>query len=113
MCSRPVTLGGGNSRVKTRGASFAGGVLTANSFSRTQYSAQRASMAPGSYALGSSWDMRDERESGYYRWGENRVNSGPGYYDVRGFCYTPRRRGGGRGERGAGRASGRTAGTGN
>jgi hypothetical protein len=48
MCSRPVTFGGGNSNVNTGRVSPSGGVDTENSFSLTQYSAQRASIAPGS-----------------------------------------------------------------
>src|SRR5208282_2860802 len=57
MCSRPVTFGGGNSSVNTGRVSPGGGVGTENSFSLTQYSAQRVSIAPGSYALGRSWAM--------------------------------------------------------
>src|SRR5712692_8082165 len=54
MCKRPVTLGGGNNSVNTGRVSPGAGVGTENSFSLIQYSAQRASIAPGSYALGSS-----------------------------------------------------------
>src|SRR5208282_1030639 len=57
MCSRPVTFGGGNSSVNTGRVSPGGGVGTENSFSLTQYSAQRVSIAHGSYALGRSWAM--------------------------------------------------------
>src|SRR5579863_2843386 len=55
MCRRPVTFGGGNSNVNTGRVSPGGGVGTENSFSLIQYSAQRVSIAPGSYALGRSW----------------------------------------------------------
>src|ERR1700730_3260689 len=54
MCKRPVTFGGGSSRVNTGRVSPSGGVGTENSFSLIQYSAQRVSIAPGSYDLGSS-----------------------------------------------------------
>src|SRR5713226_1132281 len=54
MCKRPVTLGGGNNSVNMGRVSPGAGVGTENSFSLIQYSAQRASIAPGSYALGSS-----------------------------------------------------------
>ena len=57
MCSRPVTFGGGNSSVNTGRVSPGGGVGTEKSFSLIQYSAQRVSIAPGSYALGRSWAM--------------------------------------------------------
>jgi len=43
--------------VNTGRVSPGGGVGTEKSFSLIQYSAQRASMAPGSYALGRSWGM--------------------------------------------------------
>ena len=48
MCSRPVTFGGGSSRLNTGRVSPSGGVGAGKSFSLTQYSAQRASIAPGS-----------------------------------------------------------------
>src|SRR5581483_7522375 len=57
MCRRPVTLGGGNSKVNTGRVSPGGGVGTEKSLSFTQYSAQRVSIAPGSYALGRSCAM--------------------------------------------------------
>src|SRR5271154_803145 len=57
ICSRPVTFGGGNSSVNTGRASRSGGAETENSFSLIQYSAQRVSIAPGSYALGRSCAM--------------------------------------------------------
>src|ERR1700756_2164080 len=52
MCRRPVTLGGGRSMVNTGRVSPGAGVFTEKSSSLIQYSAQRASIAPGSYALG-------------------------------------------------------------
>src|ERR1700704_7120103 len=55
VCRRPVTFGGGSSRVNTGRVSPGRGVDTEKSFSLTQYSAQRASIA--SYALGRSWGM--------------------------------------------------------
>ena len=48
MCRRPVTLGGGSSSVNTGRVSPGGGACTENSFSLTQYSAQRFSISPGS-----------------------------------------------------------------
>src|SRR5271170_6719391 len=57
MCNCPVTLGGGNSSVNTGRVSPGGGVETEKSFSLIQYSAQRVSIAPGSYVLGRSWAM--------------------------------------------------------
>ena len=48
MCRRPVTFGGGSSRVNTGRVSPSGGVGTEKSFSLIQYSAQRVSIAPGS-----------------------------------------------------------------
>ena len=48
MCRRPVTLGGGSSSVKTGRVSPGLGVGAEKSFSATQYSAQRVSIAPGS-----------------------------------------------------------------
>ncbi|MCU1247035.1 MAG: hypothetical protein JWQ49_64, partial [Edaphobacter sp.] len=58
MCRRPVTLGGGKSKVNTGRVSPGGGVGTEKSLSFTQYSAQRVSIAPGSYALGRSCAIR-------------------------------------------------------
>src|SRR5262245_19300733 len=71
MCKLPVTLGGGSSRVNP-GSFFAlvaaSGVVTEKSFSLTQYSAQRGSIAPGSYVLGSSCAIRPEETNlRYYR----------------------------------------------
>src|SRR5271170_7582391 len=63
MCSRPVTFGGGNSSVNTGRVSPGGGVGTEKSFSLTQCSAQRVSIAPGSYALGRSWAMVSKKPS--------------------------------------------------
>src|SRR5438034_4405231 len=55
MCRRPVTFGGGSSKVKTGCVSPGAGVRAEKSFSFTQYSAHRASMAAGSYDLESSF----------------------------------------------------------
>src|SRR5215471_8654938 len=63
MCSRPVTFGGGNSSVNTGRVSPGAGVGTENSFSLTQYSAQRASIAPGLYVLESSRGMEKHLHS--------------------------------------------------
>ena len=59
MCSRPVTFGGGSSRVNTWADVSPSGRRGGRekSFSLTQYSAQRVSIAPGSYALGRSWGI--------------------------------------------------------
>jgi len=45
------------------GITSAGGVGAANNFSCVQYSAQRVSIAPGSYALESSWAMKCSRNN--------------------------------------------------
>src|SRR3984957_6097318 len=68
MCSRPVTFGGGRSRVNTGRIVFSegrpsGGVETEKSFSLIQYSAQRVSIAPGSYALGNSCGIEKNEHS--------------------------------------------------
>src|ERR1700733_1851871 len=63
MCRNPVTLGGGSSMVNffvvacvpSDGTTAPSGETMSNSFSWTQYLAQRSSISDGSYALGSSW----------------------------------------------------------
>src|SRR5882672_10337951 len=65
MCRLPVTLGGGSSRLKTGfwvSSEPELGVGTEKSFSLTQYSAQRGSIAEGSYVFGSSCDMRERKD---------------------------------------------------
>src|SRR6185312_16303892 len=61
ICSLPVTFGGGSNKVKTGCFAISepgSGVFTEKSFSLTQYSAQRTSIAAGSYAFGRSCGIR-------------------------------------------------------
>src|SRR5258707_8625060 len=63
ICRLPVTLGGGRSSVNTGVFAASGpdsGVFTEKSFSATQYSAQRISIALGSYVFGSSYDIAQQ-----------------------------------------------------